>query len=290
MSKIAVMADTSFDLTYDIAKKYEIYLVSYQLQLGNSHLKDQIDIQSHEFYDVMNEYETMSTSIPSIQEVINSYQEIGQKGYKDLIVLTASHKVTGMRQLHEIAKVDVPELNIHIFDTDQIASSALLLAIYAKELVDQGKSPEEILEELHYRKQETKIFALFRTLKYLVKGGRFSKYKGAVGTLLKVHPLLTFIDGEIGVVDKVRGRKKSFVSLVTKVKEYINDSQRYRIAMFSGNNSKEITLIKTHLKEELAKAEMVIETELTPVLGVHAGPESIGISVMKCDSLTDKKI
>ena len=283
MSKIAVMVDTSFDLTYDLAEKYGIYLVSYQLQMGDRHLKDQVDIQSREFYEVMHEYDTLSTGIPSIQEVIDTYHQVNNDGYDELIVLTSSHKMTGMRQLHEVAKEDAPNLNIHIFDTDQIASSALLLAIYAQDLVNDGLNTQEIMVQLEVAKHHSQIFALFRTLKYLVKGGRFNKYKGAVGTLLNVQPLLSIIDGEVGVLDKVRGRKKSFLAAVEKVKKYIGDSQKYRIAMFSGNNAEDITLMKEHLSQELANAELVIETELTPVLGVHAGPESIGISVLKLD-------
>lgn len=284
MSKIAVMIDTSFDMTYELAEQYGIYLVSYQLQMGEKHLKDQIDIQSRTFYEEMHHYETLSTGIPPIQDVIDKYEEIKQDGFEEVIVLTSSHKITGMRGLHEVAKEDIEGLNIHVIDTEHIASSALLLAIYAKDLVDEGKSAQEILSAVDKHKSHTAIFALFRTLKYLVKGGRFSKYKGAVGTLLNVQPLLGIVEGEVGVLDKVRGRNKSLLAMVARIKEYIGNSQRYRIAMFSGNNAEEIEKLKIHLQAELAKAELVIETELTPVLGVHAGPESIGISVMKLDA------
>ncbi|MCD1147751.1 DegV family protein [Peptoniphilus sp. KCTC 25270] len=283
MKKIAIFGDTSQDLTLDMQEKYGIEILSYQLQMGEEHYKDQVDIQSREFYQRMEEYEVLSTGTPNLQDAIDALDKVKAQGAEEAILITSSGKLTGMVQLYTAMVSSYEGLKLHIFETNQIAASAGLQTIYAAELRDQGKTSEEILQELESIKKEkdASIFALFRTLKYIIKGGRFNKYKGMLGTFLHINPLLQAVDGEVGVIGKARGKKKSLQLLVDEVKKYIGDTKDYRIAIFSGNNDKEVEELQKLLKEEIEKAKMVIVTELTPMLGVHAGPEAIGVSLLR---------
>lgn len=284
MNKFAILTDTAADLTYEIAEEYDIALVSYQLQLDDRHLIDQVDITKREFYETMDQYKVLSTGIPSIQTVLNKLEDLKEAGYQQVLVICNSEKITGMRQLYEVVKSDHSDLDIHIFDSGLIASATGLQAIYASQLRAEGKHLQEIIQELNRIKDQSKIFALFRTLTYLVKGGRFNRYKGAFGNLLNINPLLSAVDGEVGVIDKVRGTKKSLQALIKVARQEIGDSKDYMLAIFSGNNDQEVEEIKAQLGQELANARKFIEIELTPVLGCHAGPKSIGISVVRLDS------
>lgn len=283
MKKIAIFGDTSQDLTLDMKEKYGIEILSYQLQMGEEHYKDQVDIQSREFYERMENYEVLSTGTPNLQDAIDALDKAKAQGAEEAILITSSEKLTGMVQLYTAIASSYEGLKLHIFETDQIAAATGLQTIYAAELRDQGKTSEEILQELESIKKEkdASIFALFRTLKYIIRGGRFNKYKGMLGMFLHINPLLRAVDGEVGVIGKARGKKKSLGLLVEEVKEYIGDAKEYRIAIFSGNNDKEVAQLQELLKEEIEKAKMVIVTELTPMLGVHAGPEAIGVSLLR---------
>lgn len=283
MKKIAIFGDTSQDLTLDMKEKYGIEILSYQLQMGEEHYKDQVDIQSREFYERMENYEVLSTGTPNLQDAIDALDKAKAQGAEEAILITSSEKLTGMVQLYTAIASSYEGLKLHIFETDQIAAATGLQTIYAAELRDQGKTSEEILQELESIKKEkdASIFALFRTLKYIIRGGRFNKYKGMLGMFLHINPLLRAVDGEVGVIGKARGKKKSLGLLVEEVKEYIGEAKEYRIAIFSGNNDKEVAQLQELLKEEIEKAKMVIVTELTPMLGVHAGPEAIGVSLLR---------
>lgn len=283
MKKIAIFGDTSQDLTLDMKEKYGIEILSYQLQMGEEHYKDQVDIQSREFYERMENYEVLSTGTPNLQDAIDALDKTKAQGAEEAILITSSEKLTGMVQLYTAIASSYEGLKLHIFETDQIAAATGLQTIYAAELRDQGKTSEEILQELESIKKEkdASIFALFRTLKYIIRGGRFNKYKGMLGMFLHINPLLRAVDGEVGVIGKARGKKKSLGLLVEEVKEYIGEAKEYRIAIFSGNNDKEVAQLQELLKEEIEKAKMVIVTELTPMLGVHAGPEAIGVSLLR---------
>lgn len=281
MTKIAIFADTSQDITFEIGKEYGIEVLPYKIQLDEKHYTDQVDIDSREFYEKMEHFEVLKTGIPSIQEVVNRLDKAKEEGYTDVIAFTSSSKLTGMYNLYHTIKHDYEGVNIHVFDTNQVASSVGLLTIYIAELRNQGESISKILEEVERVRDSSNIFALFRTLTYVVKGGRFNKYAGFIGNLLNIHPLLSAVDGEVGVIEKHRGKKRSQDSLVRNCKEYIGDCENYWIAIFSGNNDDEVSELEEKLSDVFSKAKKVLKTELTPVLGCHAGPKSVGISVLK---------
>ncbi|MCR8968541.1 DegV family protein [Facklamia sp. 7083-14-GEN3] len=283
MNKLAIIADTSQDLKADLAEHYGIELIHYMLQMGDKHYRDQIDIDSRDFYKQMQNHDVLSTGIPPIQDIIDLLDQLVEKGYTQAVVITASLKLTGMRQLYEVVKEQYDNLEIFIYESDYIASITGLLSIYAAELRDAGKSAEEIIAELDRVDADAGIYALFRTLKYVVKGGRFNKYAGMIGTFFNINPLLTIQKGEIEIINKARGKKRSYATLLAAAKEKLKGAKRYKIALFAGNNNEEIAQLQKDLAEEIANAETSIVTELTPVLGVHAGPQSVGISILVID-------
>lgn len=283
MTKIAIFGDTSQDLNMNLGKEYGIEVMPYKMQMNDEHYIDQVDIQSREFYEKMEKYDVLKTGTPAPQEVVDRLDKLKAEGYTDAIMITCSSKMTGMYNVYSSIKSYYEGINIHLYETDQIASSAALVTIYAAKLRNEGKSLDEILNELERLRPNYTIFALFRTLTYVVKGGRFNKYAGLLGNLLNIHPLLTPIDAEVGVTAKPRGKKKSQNLLVEEVKKYIGDSQRYWLSIFSGNNDEEVAEVEEKLRAEFDRAEFVLRTELTPMLGVHAGPKSLGVAILKLD-------
>lgn len=285
MNKIGIIADTSQDLTFEIGKNYGIEVLSYHVQMGDKTYKDLIDLQTREFYETMENYETLLTGIPSLTDLEEKLDLLKSQGKEDVIILVSSSKLTGLEALAGTVKSYYEGLNIHIFQTDQIGSSAGLFSIYAGELAERNYSLDQILQELTRikEKKQATIMALFRTLKFLIKGGRFNKHKGMIGMFLKINPLLKLIDGGIEVIERVRGKQKSLKTLSDLVKKDLKDAEKYKIVLFSGDNEEELKDLRVLLEEEINRAETYIETELTTVLGVHAGPKTIGVSYMILD-------
>lgn len=283
MKKLAVVGDTSQDLTYELGEKYGIEVIPYYVQMGENHYKDLDEINTDKFYETMGEYEVLSTGTPPVQDVIDKLDFLKSQGYEQVLLIASSEKVTGMYSLYGAVKSNYEGMELYLYETGQIGSSAGLLSIYAGEMNKDGKSVEEIISELDRIRDKAKIFALFRTLKYLVKGGRFNKYKGMLGNLLNVNPLLTMEDKEIVAKEKIRGTKNSLMALAECAKKELKDAKRYRLAIFTGDNDKELVTLRELIKEEIKNAEMYLENGLTAVLGVHAGPKAIGISIIKLD-------
>ena len=231
----------------------------------------------------MDSYNDLKTGTPGLQEVIEVLDRLKEENYTDAIMITCSSKLTGMYNVYNSVKHMYEGINLHLIETDQIASSTALVTIYAAQLRDEGYKIDEILERINNVLDKVNIFALFRTLTYVARGGRFNKYKGMLGNLLNIQPLLTPIDGEVGIISRSRGKKKSQNTLVESVKEYIGDSKNYWLSIFSADNDKELSEIREKLKDEFAKAKFVLKSELTPMLGVHSGPKAVGVGILKFD-------
>lgn len=283
MSKLAILADTSHDLTLEHGQEFGLEILSYLVRMDDKDYKDQVDIDSKEFYRVMGDHETLSTGVPPVQDVIDRLDRLKAEGYDQVIMITSTSKLTGMRQLYEVVLSSYEGMEWSLFETDFAGSAVALFSIRAAEMRDQGKSRQEIMVELERLRNKTTIHAIFRTLKYVIKGGRFNKYTGMIGSFLNINPLLTITNGEITILSKTRGKKKSFQALVNKVKEEIKGAQHYKLIIFSGDNPEEVALLQEALDEEIEAAETYLTTEFTPVLGVHAGPKSLGASVMVLD-------
>lgn len=283
MNKIAIVADTTQDLTFELGEKYGIKVIPYMVQMGDQHFRDQLDIDTRRFYETMSQYEVLSTGIPPLQDVTNQLDHLVSEGYTQALVITSASKLTGMRQLYEVVLQQYQGLELTIFESRYVGSITGLLSIYAAQLRDQGHSVKEIYQSLEEKDQKGQILALFRSLKYVIRGGRFNKYAGMIGTFLNINPLLTIKDSEVTILKKARGKKKSFQTLVEAVKDKVKGAKSYYMVLFSGDNAEEIAALKDVLKEEIVNSALCIETELSPVLGVHAGPQSVGVSILILD-------
>lgn len=280
MSKIAIFGDTSQDISQEMAKQYEIEVLYYQVQMDNEHYKDQIEIDSKTFYEKLPQHEKLMTGTPSPSDLIERLEKVKKEGVTDIIMISSSVKLTAMHTLYATHGTNFEGMNLFLIDSETVGGAAGLLLIYASFLRKNGYSAVEITQEIENKKKNTSLYALFRTLSYLVKGGRFNKYKGMIGNLLNIKPLLFVENGIIEVKDRFRGKTKSLEALAKVVIEEVKSYKNYWIIIFSGDNQEEVNLLKEKLKDVICSASLFIETELSPVLGVHAGPNAIGIGIL----------
>ncbi len=281
--KLAIIADSTHDFTFELGERFNVEVLSYYIQMGDRTYKDLVEIDSRAFYEKMEDYDALSTGIPPMQDVINLLNHLKSEGYEEVLMISSAAELTGMYNLHALTKENYNKLDIHVFNTNQIAAGTAHYTIQAALLRDQGHSAAEIITKLKTFKDSVHTYALFRTLKYVVKGGRFNKYAGLIGNLLNINPLLYLDNAEMTIQKKVRGTRKSLAALAAAIRRDIGDAKHFNLFVFSGNNQAEISELKDMLSDLIDRSELFLETELTPVLGVHAGPKSIGVSAMILD-------
>ena len=136
-------------------------------------------------------------------------------------------------------------------------------------MIESGKNREEIISHIVEKEKRMAIYFTVGTLEYLKRGGRLSAISSIIGSVLNIKPIISFKDGELGLLEKTRGKNKA----VKKIIETIPSDVK-RIGVCHILNYDEAVSLKEKLIKEFPKALITID-ELGPIVGAHLGPESI---------------
>ena len=275
MNRIAIITDTSSNLDFNICKKYGINMIPYNINIENNTFKDLVTISSKELFDAIVEKDVL-TSIPSPNDIQEFIENLHNEGFNKMLFFTTSSEITGMCNLITLVSKEFNNIDIKVLDTKNTGIPVGLISIYAKNLVDNDIEFNIIYDDCKNLLQNMNVYALFRTLKYVVKGGRLPKWKGSIGDFLKIQPIATIQNGEVYIKEKLRGIQASRKRLVEIIKEDLKNAKRYYFGVFNGINEDELAYLKEELKDIIQNSEIFVESILGAALGVHGGPETVG--------------
>lgn len=276
MDKVAIVLDTASNMDFVMAEKYGIELIPYSIEIEGEVYDDLLDIPREGFYERL-ENEHMSTGVPSIGKIQLFMEGLVEKGYKKALIFTISKETSGMYSAMTLHS-QVEGLETYVIDTRTVGPGLTLLALYAKDLLDMGYSFSEVIKASKMRLDGLGVAATFRTLVYLIRGGRISFLKGQLGEAFKIYPLITIEGGLLVDVAKARGKKRSQRQLVDRIKKELEDIQDFDLAFFHADNDEEMDKVKEQLADEIQRAARIVDFPSTSVLGVHGGPQYFGVS------------
>ncbi len=278
MSKIAVVACSNSGIDY-LIEDHNFDVIRCKLVLSPDDVRDDFtQIKANEFYKILeNSDDIPKTSLPTPYETISTFENLAEQGYTDAIYIPISK---GMSNTYNTAKMLTEELkdkiNVHVFDCRIVSGPQAFMTLVAKDMADQGKFVDEIIKELEHIRSNTKVFFCVKELKYLVKNGRLSSVKGAIGTLLKFKPILTVNEDEGRVVEyeKIRTFSKALQGTVDTVKEKLKGKKVRQFYILDVNNKEVVDKV---LEEFPEYKDITMILPMTPVVGIHPGPGTIVI-------------
>jgi DegV family protein with EDD domain len=257
---------------------YPVKLIRSTLNLDGKEYEDFVDIQAKDFYDIIqsNPDIDVSTSQTSTGKIASVYEQLKEEGYTDVIVVVIASKLSGTYQGAVLAKDMVEGINIFVIDSRSVSYGEAYLVLEAIRLIKEGKKTREIIDKIEKIRDNVYIYVLVDTLKYLVKNGRLSVAKGFLGTLLKMKPLLHVQrDGSLVPYEKIRTTAKAQARLLEIVKKDIEGKNVIVFISYTNNEEKAKEIRKALLESRPdIKVEVV---PLTPVVGAHAGPGTLGL-------------
>ena len=207
-----------------------------------------------------------------------------------VIYLCFSTGIAGTYNAANLAKQavleDYPDFDLTIIDSKS-ASIGFGLIVYKLLLMQEhGAGKETLIRAANFYIAHIHHVFTVRTLKYLIKGGRLSRFKGTAGEFLDMKPVLIVDrDGALTVLKTVRGRKKSLKSLVEYVEEHIFEPSRQIMGICHGEDRESLEFTKEALLSAVQPKELV-ETVLGCAIGAHTGRGIIGIVFF--DALDDE--
>ncbi len=257
---------------------YPVKLIRSTLNLGGKEYEDYVDIQAKEFYDIINANPDIdvSTSQTSTGKIASVYEELKDEGYTDVIAVVISSKLSGTYQGAILAKDMVPGINVYVIDSRSVSYGEAYLVLEAIKMIKNGSKVRDIIDKLEKIRDNIYIYVLVDTLKFLVKNGRLSTTSGFLGTLLKIKPLLHIQrDGSLVPFEKIRTTGKAQQRLVEVVSHDIEGKNVVMFIVYTNNREK-----AEEIKAQFLAVRPDISVEvvpLTPVVGAHAGPGTLGV-------------
>ena len=274
---VKIIVDSTADLRPELAEK--VGIVPLSIQFGERTYVSGVDITPKQFYEMLVESDELpTTSQPAPYLLEEAYEKAVSQGY-DVVCLTCSGKLSGTNQSANIAAAEFPG-KVHVVDSGSIAIGLAILAEYALELAEAGKSAEEIVLKLLQKREKIKILALVDTLEYLKKGGRISSTLALAGGLLNIKPVLSVTDGEIKLVGKARGSRQGNNLLVQEIEKAGGVDFGMPVAL--GYTGLSDALLQKYIQDSAAlwegHRENLPVSIIGSVVGTHVGPGAVAVA------------
>ncbi|MDO5725792.1 MAG: DegV family protein [Tissierellia bacterium] len=281
--KIAILTDTGSDIGLKYANEHDINLIPLHVNFSDRSYREVVELTSEELYEKL-ELEIPKTSIASIEEIKDEFKKIREKGIKKVIAIAISSNLSGFCNAMRLAAKEMEDMDIFVYDTKNISIATGFYSIYARELIDQGLSFEEIKEKMNEKITASSVFFTVKSLKHLIKGGRIGRVKGSLGEFLSIKPIISCDpEGVYYNYDVARGDKNSLKKLIKAAQDKISECNNYYLAIGEGNNEKGLAYCKEIMKKEIEGAKIYYEMKIAPSLGTHTGPGLMGIGVFNAD-------
>lgn len=289
MDDIAIITDSTSDLTDDFIKKHNIRVIPLQINYENKTFRDRLEINYEQIYKNIDK-EIPTTSLPFASDVVEVFENLKKENIKNVLGMFISSGLSGTYNLiNHIAKDYYDCMNVKIIETKTISMGIGHAIIQSTKAIELGKTFEEVVKVAQNTLKNTRTFFALSTLTYLVKGGRLGKVSGTIGNMLNLKPIIGVDEIETGqyyTIKKIRGKNNVIKGLYEIVQKLIRDKKTFDIAIADAIAEDEKNIVASMI-EENKNISTFINTSVTPVIAVHTGPGLIGISIHCEEGLDD---
>ena len=282
---VKVFIDSDSDFTLEDAKKYNATLISMPYEMKGKEIKPYIDFEKFDgkkYYDTLRKGVIPTTSALNPEDYIR-YFEPEFKAGNDVFYIHFSAAMSAtfnsMRLALEELKKKYPERKFYEFDTKGITIESYIVGKALLELLNEGKSAEEVLE---WGNKEVDHFACYffaDDLKFFGKSGRVSGIAAFMGGIIGIRPILTMnSEGKMVPVGKVKGRRNAVTKLVDYVQELGVDLDKHTIVIGHADAMHLVEEVEAEVKARLGDKVKFDVVEVNPTAGAHCGPDTLGIA------------
>ncbi|MGO3169657.1 MAG: DegV family protein [Bavariicoccus seileri] len=278
--KIALVTDSTAYLTKAQQAAWQVEVVPLSVTFGTTSYKE-TEIDSVEFYHLLATDKHFPTSSqPAIGELISCFESLDRQGYDAIISIHLSSKISGTYQtVSTIANQWGDDHQSVIYPIDSTVACAVQARLlqYARELIDAGYNAEAIVKRVEQLRHLTDDYFVVNDLSNLQRGGRLTASAAAIGTLLKIKPILTFDDGNIVVFEKIRTEKKAYKRLEKLMKNAFSNEGTYRATIVHANFPEKAKELQDHFSEVFPDVSFSI-AYFGPVIGTHLGEKAMAVT------------
>ena len=281
MPKIAVVTDSTTYLPPELVQKHNISIAPQVLIWGDQTYKDGVDITSEQFFTRLKTAKVMPTTsqvaVISFQEI---FQDLVNKDFEVLAILVSS-RLSGTIQSASQAKdmLGTAREKVHIVDSQSVAMALGFQALAVARALEGGASLKEAIALGEKAHEYTGVFFAVDTLEFLHRGGRIGGAQRFLGTMLNMKPILAIHEGRVEGIERIRTKSKAHDRVLELVVEKTKGKSPIRLATLHANAADDAKALLTRAEQALSPIESIF-TEVSPTVGTHAGPGTVGLAFM----------
>ena len=285
MSKIAVITDSNSGITQAQAEELGLFVVPMPFRINDEDFYEDINLTQDQFYTKLGEDASVSTSQPTPDSIMTLWDKV-LKDYDQIIYIPMSSGLSGSCQSAYMIAQEEYEGKVFVVDNQRISVTQRQSVLDAKAMAEAGLCAEEIVDKLMQNKFESSIYIMLDTLYYLKKGGRITPAAAALGTLLRLKPVLQIQGEKLDAFAKARTSSQGKNIMINAIKSDIENR-------FGGMESKDFYISCAYTKDlesamvwkkELEEAFPGFDIHMDPLslsVACHIGPGALAVTVTK---------
>ena len=281
--KTAIVTDSNSGITQSLAKELGIYVVPMPVLIDGEQFFEDISLSQNQFYDKLKSDAQVSTSQPSAFDVGELWNKL-LKDYDKIIHIPMSSGLSETcRTLSHLAESEYAG-KVYVIDNQRISITMRQSIDDALNMLKDGKTAEEIRDWLTETKMQSSIYIMVDTLKYLKKGGRLTPAVAAIGTLLKIKPVLQIQGEKLDQYAKVRKLADAKTTMINAVKhdmdtrfKELRNAGKMTLAIAHTQNDEEAKIFCDEIKAAFPDVEFTYIDPLSLSVPCHIGPGALAI-------------
>jgi DegV family protein with EDD domain len=275
-NKIVVVTDSSAYIPEEALGDLSIPVIPLWVMWGDENFRDGVDMDPPAFYRRLQESEVFpTTSQPSAGEFEDFFRQAGA-GADAIVGVFITSKLSGTVPNAQAALAQLPELTIRVVDSLSVSMGLGFIALAAARAAAAGQSLDAVVAAAEEMRDRIHLIFTVDTLEYLHRGGRIGGAKWLMGTALKIKPLLHFEDGTIEPLAQVRTKRKAIAQMLEAAEERLGGKRMAEAAVIDADSPAEGDAIAEQVRERFGISP-VYRTPLSPAIGTHGGPGTVGI-------------
>lgn len=289
MSKIKIMCTSTGCIEYapERYRNLGIDIIRVHVYFEGKDYLEGLDLDPVEFYEKLEKLEDPKnnlpkTGVPSPVEISKHFDKAIEEGYDELIVYTISSGLGGTYNAVSLVARDYQDkIKIHVVDTKITSFVEGLLAVKAQEMVNSGKSSDEILKESAWMIKRHEFMGIDARLDYLIYNGRLKGGKAFLGQMFKICPVVNFNEnGECVPLESVRTQKKALMRTCEILKEKIGERNPEDYILFHVYTGTSVIEQLVQIEEKYGIKTNHEPVIMSPVSGSHNGPWLAGYGLI----------
>lgn len=280
MKKFAVLTDSASDLSVELAEKHHIDVMCFKIALDGEGYTERVDFTPEEFCDMLRKSNGMPTTSQVTQfEFLEQFEKYDAEGVEQVLYISINAGGSGTNAAAHAAAKEFSEehpdskMEIFIVDSHCYSMGYGIQAIRAHEMLESGKTMQEVVADLEEAFRRTEILLCAYTLGVIRKSGRISAAAAIAGSLLGICPVMSLNDGVSAVLKKARGEKAVCAAMMSLFKQRCVEGKPYAIMV--ANHKYEAEYVEACTKAVGYAPEYV--GHLGCAVCSNTGPEAVGI-------------